>query len=73
LIGSHGEIRNYKTSDIDISVSGIDSKKFSFTPRTRSTSKKTKILAIITDCEDVRKILKHLIRIGKQPPGLDSS
>ena len=28
LFGSHAERRNDKTSDIDIAVSGIDSKKF---------------------------------------------
>jgi hypothetical protein len=32
-----------------------------------------RILAIITDREDVSKILKHLIKVGKQPPGLDPS
>ena len=32
-----------------------------------------KILAIITDREEVRKILKHLIKMGKPPPGLRAS
>ena len=29
-----------------------------------------KIIAIITDREEVRKIVKHLIKTGKPPPGL---
>ena len=30
-----------------------------------------KILAIITDPEEVKKILRHLVKTGKSPPGLD--
>jgi hypothetical protein len=30
-----------------------------------------RILAVITDAAEVRKILRHLIKIGKPPPGLD--
>jgi len=32
-----------------------------------------RILAIITDPDDVKKILRHLVKIGKPPPGLDPS
>jgi hypothetical protein len=32
-----------------------------------------KVLAVITDRYEVRKILKHLIKTGKAPPGLDKA
>ena len=32
-----------------------------------------RILAIITDPEEVNKILRHLVKTGKPPPGLDAS
>ena len=32
-----------------------------------------KLVAVITDLSEVRKILRHLIKIGRSPPGLDSS
>jgi hypothetical protein len=32
-----------------------------------------KLIAVITDPPEVRKILRHLIKIGRAPPGLDSS
>jgi hypothetical protein len=31
-----------------------------------------KLITVITDPAEVRKILRHLIRIGRAPPGLDS-
>ncbi|GAH20361.1 unnamed protein product [marine sediment metagenome] len=30
-----------------------------------------KIIAVITDPEEVKKILRHLVKTGKSPPGLD--
>jgi hypothetical protein len=30
-----------------------------------------RILAVITDTAEVKKILRHLVNIGKPPPGLD--
>jgi hypothetical protein len=30
-----------------------------------------RILALITEPEEVRKILRHLVKIGRSPPGLD--
>jgi hypothetical protein len=30
-----------------------------------------RILAVITEPEEVRKILHHLVKIGRSPPGLD--
>ena len=30
-----------------------------------------KVVAVITDPEEVRKILRHLVKIGRSPPGLD--
>ncbi len=39
-------------------------------PGPRSGTTPMKIIAIITDREEVRKILKHLINTGKPPPGL---
>jgi hypothetical protein len=30
-----------------------------------------RILAVITDPAEVKKILRHLIKIGRPPPGLD--
>jgi len=30
-----------------------------------------KILAVITDTHEVKKILKHLVKTGKAPPGVD--
>ena len=32
-----------------------------------------KILAVITDTHEVKKILKHLVKTGKAPPGVDKS
>ena len=32
-----------------------------------------RILAISTDPEEVNKILRHLVKTGKSPPGLDAS
>jgi hypothetical protein len=32
-----------------------------------------RILAVITETEEVRKILRHLVKIGRSPPGLDQS
>ena len=31
------------------------------------------VLAIITDPQEVKKILRHLVKTGKPPPGLDTS
>ena len=30
-----------------------------------------RILAVVTEPEEVRKILRHLVKIGRSPPGLD--
>jgi hypothetical protein len=30
-----------------------------------------KVIAVITDSAQVLKILRHLLKIGKPPPGLD--
>ena len=30
-----------------------------------------RILAVITEPEEVRKILRHLVKIGRSPPGFD--
>ena len=30
-----------------------------------------RILAVITEPEEVRKILRHLVKTGRSPPGLD--
>jgi hypothetical protein len=30
-----------------------------------------RILAVITDPGEVKKILRHLVKIGRPPPGLD--
>jgi len=30
-----------------------------------------RILAVITEPEEVRKILRHLVKVGRSPPGLD--
>lgn len=30
-----------------------------------------KLIAVITDPSEVRKILRHLLKIGRAPPGLD--
>jgi len=32
-------------------------------------SAQMRILAVITDPEEVRKILRHLVKIGRSPPG----
>ena len=32
-----------------------------------------KLIAVITDPAEVRKILRHLLKIGRAPPGLDPS
>jgi hypothetical protein len=39
-------------------------------PRCRSAMN---VIAVITDPEEVRKILRHLVKIGRPPPGLDPS
>ena len=30
-----------------------------------------KVIAVITDPEEVKKILRHLVKVGRPPPGLD--
>jgi hypothetical protein len=30
-----------------------------------------KVIAMITDPEEVKKILRHLVKIGRSPSGLD--
>jgi len=30
-----------------------------------------KILAVITDPEEIKKILRHLVKISRAPPGFD--
>jgi hypothetical protein len=30
-----------------------------------------RVLAVITDQTEVKKILRHLLKIGRPPPGLD--
>jgi hypothetical protein len=32
-----------------------------------------KLIAVITDLAEVRGILRHLVKIGRAPPGLDAS
>jgi hypothetical protein len=32
-----------------------------------------KVIAIITEPEEVKKILRHLVKVGRFPPGLDPS
>ena len=32
-----------------------------------------RLIAVITDPAEVRKILRHLLKIGRAPPGLDPS
>jgi len=36
-------------------------------------SSKMRILAVITDPGEVKKILRHLVKMGRPPPGLDPS
>ena len=36
-------------------------------------SSKMRVLAVITNAAEVKKILRHLINIGCPPPGLDPS
>jgi hypothetical protein len=31
------------------------------------------VIAVIIDLQEVRKILRHLVKIGRSPPGLDPS
>jgi len=31
------------------------------------------VIAVITDPAEVKKILRHLVKIGRSPPGLDPS
>jgi len=31
------------------------------------------VIAVITDPREVREILRHLVKIGRAPPGLDPS
>ncbi len=30
-----------------------------------------KVIAVITEPEEVKKILRHLVKVGRPPPGLD--
>ena len=39
--------------------------------RCRKCGSEMRVLAVITNPDEVRKILKHLIKIGRSPPGLD--
>jgi hypothetical protein len=39
--------------------------------RCRKCGSEMPVLAVITNPDEVRKILKHLIKIGRSPPGLD--
>jgi hypothetical protein len=32
-----------------------------------------RILAVITEPEEVRKILRHLVKVGRSPPKLEQS
>ena len=32
-----------------------------------------RILAVITEPEEVKKILRHLVKLGRPPPGIDQS
>jgi len=32
-----------------------------------------KVIAVITDPEEVTKILRHLVKVGRPPQGLDPS
>jgi len=32
-----------------------------------------KVIAVITDPDEVKKILRHLVKVGRPPPGLDRS
>jgi len=32
-----------------------------------------RILAVITDSAELKKILRHLVKIGPPPPGLDAA
>ena len=32
-----------------------------------------KVIAVITDPDEVRKILRHLVKVGRSPPGLEQS
>ena len=36
-------------------------------------SSKMRVLAVITDPGEVKKILRHLVKIARPPPGLDPS
>jgi hypothetical protein len=36
-------------------------------------SSQMRVLAAITDADEVKKILRHFIKIGSPPPGLDSA
>jgi len=29
------------------------------------------VIAVITDLDEVKKILRHLVKIGRSPPGID--
>jgi hypothetical protein len=31
------------------------------------------VIAVITDPAEVNKILRHLVKVGRSPPGLDPS
>ena len=32
-----------------------------------------RLIAVVTDPAEVRKILRHLLKVGRAPPGLDPS
>jgi len=32
-----------------------------------------KVIAVITDPDEVKKILRHLVKVGRPPPGLEQS
>ncbi len=42
-------------------------------PGPRSGTTPMKILAVITDPDEVKKIVRYLVKTGKPPPGLDPS
>jgi len=39
----------------------------------RSTERYGKLIAYITDPDEVKKILWHLVKVGRSPPGLEQS
>jgi hypothetical protein len=32
-----------------------------------------KVIAVITDPQEVHKILRHMVKVGRSPPGLEQS